>query len=309
MTLALSRLERAERADVHHLMLETTGRTMSDAEFEWFFDHNPVGEGIVWGAREGGTLAGVLGTVFARALTPAGTERVAFPVHAATRAGSRQRGIFSQLELCSERIASDAGAVVGIAFPNVTRSTFVGRLGWSDLGAMRIWARPLRLRGLLRRRRSGGLRAARGDELDRFGEAHEQAWREVQPQWRNCVARDAAYLNWRYLESPRGYRAFAEGGSYAVVRHLVHRGVSAAVVCDLVGPPPVQRRLLRRCLLEARGAADAAIAVPAPGQRAAYVSLGFAPTPVRIRVVGKALRPDAILPRAWFFSLGDTDFV
>ena len=174
---------------------------------------------------------------------------------------------------------------------------------------MRIWARPLRLRGLLRRRRSGGLRAARGDELDRFGEAHEQAWREVQPQWRNCVARDAAYLNWRYLESPRGYRAFAEGGSYAVVRHLVHRGVSAAVVCDLVGPPPVQRRLLRRCLLEARGAADAAIAVPAPGQRAAYVSLGFAPTPVRIRVVGKALRPDAILPRAWFFSLGDTDFV
>src|SRR5437870_4818169 len=164
VTLALSRLERAERADVHHLMLETTGRTMSDAEFEWFFDHNPVGEGIVWGAREGGTLAGVLGTVFARALTPAGTERVAFPVHAATRAGSRQRGIFSQLELCSERIASDAGAVVGIAFPNVTRSTFVGRLGWSDLGAMRIWARPLRLRGLLRRRRSGGLRAARGDE-------------------------------------------------------------------------------------------------------------------------------------------------
>ena len=88
----------------------------------------------------------------------------------------------------------------------------------------------------------------------------------------------------------------------------MQKGFSSAVVCDLVGQPRELVALLRRCLREARGGADVAIGVPAPGQRAAYAALGFVPTPMTIRVIGKPLRPGAELPRRWHFALGDTDF-
>jgi hypothetical protein len=80
------------------------------------------------------------------------------------------------------------------------------------------------------------------------------------------------------------------------------------VICDLVGPVAESRSLLRRCLREARGGADVAIGVPAPGQRGAFAALGFVPTPMTIRVIGKPLVPDASLPAAWHFAPGDTDF-
>jgi hypothetical protein len=144
--------------------------------------------------------------------------------------------------------------------------------------------------------------------LERFTDAQEQAWRACRDRWGSCLVRDAAYLNRRYLDGPREYRAFASENGYAVVGHAV-RSVNAAVVCDLVGPPAEQRQLLRRCLQEARGSAGVAIGVPAPGQRLAYLALGFGPSTRTIRVIGKPLRPDARLPSRWHFSLGDTDFL
>jgi hypothetical protein len=50
-------------------------------------------------------------------------------------------------------------------------------------------------------------------------------------------------------------------------------------------------------------------ALPAPEQRLAYALAGFAPTPMTLHFMGKPLagrlNPD---PRAWRFTLGDTDF-
>jgi len=50
-------------------------------------------------------------------------------------------------------------------------------------------------------------------------------------------------------------------------------------------------------------------AVPGPGETAAYLACGFVPTPRSLHFMGKALAgelsPD---PRAWRFTLGDTDF-
>jgi hypothetical protein len=47
-----------------------------------------------------------------------------------------------------------------------------------------------------------------------------------------------------------------------------------------------------------------------PAQRAAFASLGFAPTPMTIRLIGKSLAPDGRVPTGkghWYFALGDTD--
>jgi hypothetical protein len=309
VTATQTRLGPAELNDVLGLMLEVTGRAPSEDELEWLFERNPAGTGLVSSATEHGQLAGVIGTIFAMAVTPAGTTRIAFPVNAVTKVELRRHGIFSALELRSEELAAARGATLGIAFPNVTRSTFVSRLGWTDVASMRIWARVLHPLRLLRRAGGGGFATRSDADIERFESVHEEAWLAVQPAWGSCVARSVDHLNWRYLDSPRGYRVFGVDGCYAVVRHIEHKRVSAAAICELVGPPRAQRRLLRRCLHEARSGADVALGVPAAGQRAAYAALGFMPTPIVIRVVGKSLSEDVSLPRSWFFSLGDTDFI
>jgi GNAT superfamily N-acetyltransferase len=310
VTLHLSDLESSSGDAVLALMREVYGEAMSAAEFDWFFDRNPAGARILSVAEDGEGLAGALAMMPARALVGGKETPVAFAVHAVTRHASRGRGIFSRLMLRNEERAAEAGAALalGVFTQPTAGAIMVRKLGWRDLYRMRLWARPFRPLRALRRRGGGGLPASRGATLERFTDAQERAWRAVRPRWGNCLVRDAAYLNWRYLETPRDYRAFASDQGYAVVGHAVHKGVSAAVVCDLVGSRDEQRALLRRCLREARGGADAAIGVPAPGQRAAYLALGFVPTSQTIRVIGKPLRPDAELPTEWYFSLGDTDF-
>lgn len=309
MSIQFSDLGSTRPDDLLALMREVYGQAMSEAEFDWFFNRNPVGSRTLSVAEDDGRVAGMVAMVLARAVVGGHETRVAFAVHAVTHPASRGKGIFSRLELGNEERAAEQGATLALGFTNpVAGPILVGKLGWRDLYRMRVWARPLRPLRALRRVGGGGLPPPRGAALERFAEEQERAWRAVQPRWGSCLVRDASYLNWRYLEAPREYRAFASESGYAVVGHAVHKGVSAAVVCDLVGPPHEQRSLLRRCLREARGGADAAIAVPAPGQRAAYLAFGFLPTPQTIRVIGKPLRPNAILASDWHFSLGDTDF-
>jgi GNAT superfamily N-acetyltransferase len=309
VTLALSDLGSERRDAFLALMREVYGEAMSEAEFDWFFERNPVGGRILSAAEEHGAVLGVLAMSLARAVIDGREQVVAFAVHAVTHPASRGKGVFSRLELRNEERAAEQGAALALGFTNpVAGPILVGKLGWQDLYRMRLWARVLRPLRAARRRGGGGLPARRGGTLARFGPDQEQAWRRVQPRWGNCLVRDAGYLNWRYVDAPTEYRSFASSSGYAVVGHAVQKGFSSAVVCDLVGPPRELVSLLRRCLREARGGADVAIGVPAPGQRAAYLALGFVPTPMTIRVIGKPLDPAAALPHKWHFAPGDTDF-
>jgi hypothetical protein len=119
--------------------------------------------------------------------------------------------------------------------------------------------------------------------------------------------RDAAYLNWRYLESPRDYVAIAAGDDYAVIGHKLHKGRKIALVADLVAQKP--RPLLRECVRRVRSDTRLLFALPSDEQRATYASVGFAPTPMTLHFVGKPLAGRLNpYPRAWRFTLGDTDF-
>ena len=309
MTVAVSDLASARRAEFLELMRDVYGHAMSEEEFDWFFDRNPAGPRVLSAAEHDGRLAGVLAMTLARAVVEAQEETVAFSVHAVTSPAARGKGVFSTLELRNEERAAAAGASIALGFTNpMAGPILVGKLGWRDLYRMRLWARVLHPVRALRRRGRGGLATGGAGMLTRFTDEHEAAWRHVQPAWGNCLVRSADYLNWRYVAAPKDYRAFTLGGAYAVVGHATLKGVSTGVVCDLVGPPAVQRRLLRRCVREA-SAADVVVGVPAPDQRRAWLATGFVPTPQTIRVIGKPLTAGAEPPTAWHFSLGDTDFL
>jgi GNAT superfamily N-acetyltransferase len=309
VSLITSELGSARRDDFLGLMRDVYGESMSDEEFDWFFDRNPAGPRLLSASDDEEGIVGALAMCYARAVVAGREELVAFAVHAVTHPRSRGKGVFSTLELRNEERAAEAGATLALGFTNpMAGPILVGKLGWRDLYRMRLWVRVLRPLRALRREGGGGLPPSGGGTLARFGDEQEAAWRAVQPEWENGLVRSAAYLNWHYADAPRDYRAFASANGYAVVGHAVQKGISSAVICDLVGPRSEQRRLLKRCLGEASDGADAAIGVPAPDQRRAYISLGFVPTTQTIRVIGKPLRPDAQLPERWHFSLGDTDF-
>jgi GNAT superfamily N-acetyltransferase len=302
-------LPSARRDEFLDLMRQVYGIAMSGDEFDWFFDRNPAGDRLLSAVEDGGRVAGVLAMSYARAVVDGREALVAFAVHAVTHPSARGKGIFSNLALRNEELAATAGATLALGFANpMSGPILVGRLGWQDLYRMRLWARMLRPLRALRRRGGGGLPPTRGGTLARFGNAQEAAWRGELNRLGNCLVRDASYLNWRYVDTPKEYRCFASAKGYAVVGHAVHKNMSAAVICDLVGPARETRALLRRCLSEARGGADVAIGVPAPGQRTVFLMRGFVPTPITIRVIGKPLSADARLPDGWHFAPGDTDF-
>ena len=329
-------LFRPERRTGFFELMHGVGRShINDAEFDWWFDRNPVGRRLISLGVDGDRVVGVAAMSFFRMILDGDERRVAIPVHVATEAPYRRQGIFSDLELNNEREAAADGSPITITFPNfASHRIFVGRLGWIDLPGRRVWARPLRAMGVVRyfaRRPSpiGGLRPAspdaradgevRVEPLERFPPEADEVWRAAAPSYGNHVIRDAQFLNWRYADTPRTYRrfgAYSDGRlrAVAIVGHTVKQGVSSGFLADLVSEPEAHAErvaLLKRSAAELH--ADALIALPprSQEQRRSFLRAGFLPTNRKIRFVGKVLNPDGRLdpdPAAWHFTLGDFDF-
>ena len=289
----LEAYEPAQRDDYLRLLHDAWGDlALSGPEFDWWFKDNRMGS-LMSVARVGGRVAGVASHSLARMVLGGVERQVSFSVHATTEASARGLGIFPALEKRNEQEAKDRGAAVVLGFASKpTTPIFLGQLGWTEIGRIRVWARPFPRRP---RRLEPYAR------VQRFRHAGDAA-----KSWPNHVVRDAEYMNWRYIDSPRDYVAVAMGGNYAVLGHKEHRGTALAYVADLVGPP---KPLLRACLAEVRPGSRALVAIPAPEHRAAYASMGFFPSRTTLHLLGKALAGELDTDRrAWRFTLGDTDF-
>jgi GNAT superfamily N-acetyltransferase len=280
------------------LMAKVYGAPPPREEFAWWFDGNPVGPRTVVLATEGDAVAGVLGASCYRAVVKGEEGLVALPLYAATDPVFQGRGIFQRLNAEVERAAREAGARLELGFTNREAGPiYVGKLGWLDVDRLRVWARPLL---------PFGPRASA--DLETFGRDQEEAYQRIAPRLGSHFVRSAAYLNWRYADSPRGYALVASTNGYAVVGRKRLRGVGVAFVADLVAPSAREALwLLRRCVRVARGA-RVLLALPSL-HRTAYAAFGFVPTPMTIRLIGHPLEGSLPMgPGSWRFSLGDTDF-
>ena len=286
----LAAYEPAQRDDYLRLLHDAWGDdALTGAEFDWWFARNPAGS-LMSVARDDGRVVGVASHSLYR-MVLGGEDRLAsFSVHATTDPVARGRGIFVALERKHEQEAQDRDVAVVLAFASApTAPLFLGPLGWTEIAKLRIWARPLPVGG------KAGMPVRRFD-----GESDAAA------AWPNHIVREATYLNWRYLDSPRDYAAYRIDGGYTVVGHKRHRGRAVALVADLAGPV---RPLLRASIAAVRPGVRLLFAVPGPGEAAAYLSCGFVPTPRSLHFMGKALAGTLdVDPRAWRFTLGDTDF-
>lgn len=300
----------AQRDAVRGLMQEVWGESATPADFDWWYERNPIGPRLLSLVVDDGRVAGAAGmSLFAMRL--GGEERVvAFALDAAMHPDYRGQGLWSSLELHNEAESARAGAAAVLGFPNaVSDSILVGKLGWRKLPRLRLWARPLSPRAW-----SSGLREVPGATIERFGDEAEDLYRRASARWGNHLLRNKAYLNWRFVESPRPYRILAERRGeelegWAVVTHRRFRGHAVGVVADLVAVTGrVAAVLLRRAARAVRG--HALVALVSPGERAPYLRAGFLPTHMTLRLIGKPLVPGVELAAersAWHLTLGDTD--
>ena len=265
--------------------------SMTREEFAWWFERNPSGSLRSVALADGNVVGVAAHTLLPMVLD--GEERLAsFSVHATTHASARGQGIFAALEAKHEREANERGVSVVLAFASApTTPIFLGPLGWSEIGRLRVWVRPT-MRPL-RHERDRGVPQLEGD---------------IARSWPNHVVRDQEHLRWRYLDSPRAYETLLSERGYAVLWPAkLHRGRMIAVLADLAAPAEELRGLVRRAA--ARAASRFLFALPAPDQRALFASLGFVPTPSTLHFIGKALAGALDTnPRSWRFTLGDTDF-
>ena len=78
----------------------------------------------------------------------------------------------------------------------------------------------------------------------------DELGRRAAERYGSHFSREAEYLDWRYLESPRDYRCFGayrgdELAGVAVVGHTYKHGVSAGFLADLVAAPDDTKRSAR----------------------------------------------------------------
>jgi GNAT superfamily N-acetyltransferase len=325
------------RASLVDLLARVGTTQLTDEEFTWWFDRNPSGEGIVSLAVDQGDVVGVAAMSFFKTRLDGVETRLAIPVNVATDARYRGQGVFSTLQQENEEAAASSGSPLTVTFPNANSyPIFIRRLGWIDLPRLRLWARPLRASGVVRYvlgrpGEQGGMRPPdpaprtyRGLEVravERFGPEMDALGARAAEGYGSHFTRDAAYFNWRYLDSPRDYRCF---GAYradelvgvAIVGHTFKHGVSAGFVADLVAAPEdghAIRALVGRAAAEVKGGADALVLLPPPpsAQRRALARAGFAPTNKQLRFIGKPLHEGVRIDEnadAWHFTLGDFDF-
>jgi GNAT superfamily N-acetyltransferase len=273
------------RAELAALMERVWGERPPEAELEWLYERNPVRPASVLLAEDDGRVVGAVAMSFLRMSIGEAELVVGMPVGLATDPEHRGRGIFRGLQAANEERAREAGVRLLLIVPNASSArVLVGRLAWTPLHSLRVWARPRLLRGRPRRTR-------RVDRLPPLvTQCHKQRFHD------DRVLRDPAYLDWRFVAAPRPYLLLDGGDRYAVCGRRGRVGVVAATCGDVLDD------------VAAVAGGNVLVAAPPPGDRRRYALAGYLPTPRTFTVLGKSLHPRQPLPARPHFELGDLDF-
>ena len=172
------------------------GKRPDERELEWFYERNPVRPASVLLAEDDGRVVGSVAISYQPL-----DEIIGFAVHLATDPACRGRGIFSELQTANEDRARAAGISTLLTVPTPESARILaGRLGWTRLPSLRVWARP---------------------------------WLPARMTARRVARFDQAWLDWRFVDAPRSYTLLA-GDGHAVVGRRGRFGFVAALSGDLL---------------------------------------------------------------------------
>lgn len=234
-------------------------RTME--EWEWAFVRNPAGQRI-WVAERDGVIAAQCAALPYRVridgMLSSFTQGVDSMVHPEHRRGLRRPGMFvATAQPFFEQFGWPDGDILHYGWPVEP----AWRIGKTFLGYEIIRTQLI----LIREPGEGPERLPAGVELlESFGEEAERLYQRCEADWGASIIRDAAYLNWRFVENPRfdydilGVRgADGELAGCAVYRQADWPRPDTGLVMDWLVPPDEQEageRLREAILARARAA-------------------------------------------------------
>jgi predicted N-acetyltransferase YhbS len=342
---AIDRYRPDDRRHVEALYRRVFGIDSAEANrlrWEWQYGRNPhmPADGpLIWLAREGQTIVGQYATMPVRLHVADREIDAAWGMDVMVAPERQRQGLGEVLFRTWDR---NVGASLGLGLSDSSYRLF-GKLRWPDVGPVPCLVKPLTRRALRRPGWSVGANRllsaitlpvirliARSRPLDgevrvirHFDDRFNDLWSQVSSKFAFAVKRDAAYLNWKYIQAPhvRYTIAVLERHhalmGYVVYRHFQEPRGRVTVVVDWLADPDDEsalQTLLRWVDREARAADSDKIRAFAmhAGFRKGLRRAGYFSVKSSMEFVAKINAVD--LPSAfyeqtdtWHVTLGDSD--
>jgi hypothetical protein len=291
--VGIERYRDSDAGDLRAFQLRTFGdgaRQLDRPRFAWLLERNPCRspDGIgLWVCRRDGAVVGQQAEIAFSLKVGDRVRPAAWTIDLMVDEAWRIKGVGPGLVATQ---LAERGLAGGLNLSDKGKRTYE-RGGWTDLGVVGVYVRPLDVRRAVRlapvpRRlrqlapltglalraldlalaaaaRTAGLRL---EAVDRFDERVDEVWAAASPDYPVLAVRDAATTRWRLDERPDRERlrrfVLRRGGAtlgYVAWRHSTGPGDLAAIVVDYLAPARWVAPLLTLAAFEARR--DGAIAL------------------------------------------------
>lgn len=274
-----------DRRAVEALYRRVFGNDAAEASrlrWEWQYRSNPNNPGHepeIWIAREGPAIVGQYATMPVKLSLGAREVQGSWGMDVMVAPERQRQGLGEVLFRTWDR---NVGASLGLGLSDSSYRLFQ-KLRWPDVGPVPCLVKPLTRRALRRPNWPLGVNrlvsaltlpivkivartrplAAEVRMIQRFDDSFTTLWEELAPKFGLAVRRDAAYLNWKYVNAPHVRYSIAalrrndRNVGYAVYRHIVEPRGRVTLLVDFLADPadePGFATLLRWVDREARAA-------------------------------------------------------
>lgn len=281
----IDRFRPEDRRQVEALYRRVFGPDMAEANrlrWDWQYRRNPnvPADGpLIWLAREGATVIGQYATMPVRVAVNGKEVDAAWGMDVMVAPERQRQGLGDQLFRVWDR---SVGASLGLGLSDSSYRLFQ-KMHWPDIGPVPCLVKPLSRRALRQPtwptavnrlvsyvtypwvRLVARARPLQGEvrTVRHFDETFTRLWERVRDQFGFAVRRDAAYLNWKYIQAPHVRYTIAvlerggEAAGYVVYRHKPEPRGRVTLLVDLLTAPddgPGMLTLLRWVDREARAA-------------------------------------------------------
>lgn len=343
--MEIDRFRPDDRRQIEALYRRVFGGDMAEANrlrWDWQYRRNPnvpAAGPLIWVAREAGTIVGQYATMPVRLSVKGREIDAAWGMDVMVAPERQRQGLGDMLFRTWDR---NVGASLGLGLSESSYRLFQ-KMRWPDVGPVPCLVKPLSRRALRRPTWPVGLnrfvsavtlpwirlvsrtRPLQGEvrTIRQFDQRFTDLWDRLKDRFALAVRRDAAYLNWKYIQAPHVRYTIAvlehdgTADGYVVYRHVQEpRGRVTLLVDFLADPddPKALLTLLRWIDREARAADSDKIRTFAmhEGFRKMLKKSGYYTVKSTMELVAKVNAVDT--PPAfydstdtWHVTLGDSD--
>jgi hypothetical protein len=341
----IDRYRTEDRRQVEALYRRVFGPDAADASrlrWDWQYRRNPNAPADgpqIWIAREGATIVGQYATMPVTLHAQGQDIDASWGMDVMVAPERQRQGLGDVLFRTWDR---NTGAALGLGLSESSYRLFK-KMRWPDLGPLPCFVKPLSRRALRRPtwpvalngivsyitlpwvRLVSRAKPLQGEVrmIRHFDDGFTRLWERIAPRFAFAVRRDAAYLNWKYIQAPHVRYAIAalvrdgEPAGYVVYRHKQEPRGRVTVLVDFLTDPDDAAgmlTLLRWVDREARAADTDKIRTFAlhDAFRKLLRKSGYYPVKSTVDFVAKinaAPVPEAFYASTdrWHVTLGDSD--